>query len=362
MPPPSPSPTDSRVKQLTASPDYSLQVFLWGNPGTTDRDLKLVRDAGFTWIKQMFQWNYIEGKAKGQYEWHEPDRIVEATKKYDLKILARVDVTPFWARPAGSDKTLHGPPENLADYGEFLRDLAARYKGQIKAYQIWNEPNLMREWGGEAPDPVKYTALLKIAYEAIKASDPDAIVISAGLSPTTASGAYAMPDVEFLQKMYDAGAGKYFDQLGVHGAGFRSEPEADPAQVALDPVASNGDQSPPELRRVYAFRHIEDLRQIMIRNGDERKQVAVLEFGWTSDKRSGSPYAWYAVSEAVKADYLVRSYTYARENWQPWIGIMSAIYIAAPHWTPNDEQYYWSVTDPSGATRPAYDALKAMRK
>ena len=339
-----------------------MQVFLWGNPGTTDRDLKMVRDAGFTWIKQMFQWNYIEGKGKGQYEWHEPDRIVEAARKHDLKILARVDITPAWARPPDADKTLHGPPVNFQDYGDFLRDLAARYRGQIQAYQIWNEPNLMREWGGAPPDPVQYTALLKVAYEAIKASDPNAIVISAGLSPTTASGAYAMPDVEFLQKMYDAGAGQYFDMLGVHGAGFRSEPEADPAVVASDPVATNGDPSSPELRRVYAFRHVEDLREIMIRNGDEHKQVAVLEFGWTSDQRPGSSYAWYAVPENVKADYLVRSYTYAREHWQPWIGIMSAIYIAAPHWTPNDEQYYWSITDPSGTPRSAYEALKTMRK
>jgi histidinol dehydrogenase len=52
-----------------------------------------------------------------------------------------------------------------------------------------------------------------------------------------------MPDVEFLQKMYDAGAGKYFDQLGVHGAGFRSEPEADPGVVALD-LAAQAEHGP----------------------------------------------------------------------------------------------------------------------
>lgn len=359
---PAPSPTASKVKQVMGSPDPSVQVFLWGNPGTTDRDLKLAKDAGFTWVKQMFQWNYIEGKGKGQYEWNEPDRIVEDVRQHDLKILARVDIAPNWARPADSDKSLHGPPVNYADYGEFLYDLASRYRGRIQAYQIWNEPNLMREWGGQAPDPVAYTELLKVAYEAIKAGDPDAIVISSGLSPTTASGVFAMPDVEYLQAMYDAGAGAYFDVLGVHGAGFRSEPEADPALIAQDVVATNGDPSSPDLKRVYAFRHIEDLREIMVRNGDEHKQVAVLEFGWTSDQRSGSPYAWYSVSEDVKADYLVRSFDYARKNWQPWIGVMSAIYIAAPHWTPNDEQFYWSITDPSGLTRPAYEALKLRRK
>ena len=41
---------------------------------------------------------------------------------------------------------------------------------------------------------------------------------------------------------------------------------------------------------------------------------------------------------------------------------MSAIYIVAPTWTTNDEEYYWSITLPDGTLRPAYQALADMPK
>ena len=68
------------------------------------------------------------------------------------------------------------------------------------------------------------------------------------------------------------------------------------------------------------------------------------------------------MSESQQADHLVSAYQWAQEHWQPWIGFMSAIYVAAPYWTPNDEEYYWSITLPDGSARPAYRALAAMKK
>ena len=62
----------------------------------------------------------------------------------------------------------------MNDFGDFCGALADRYRGRIGAYQIWNEPNLSREWGDEAPDPAGYTALLRVCYQAIKAVDPQA--------------------------------------------------------------------------------------------------------------------------------------------------------------------------------------------
>jgi polysaccharide biosynthesis protein PslG len=84
-----------------------------------------------------------------------------------------------------------------------------------------------------------------------------------------------------------------------------------------------------------------------------------MEVGWTADPRPNSPYNWHAVSEEQKGEYLVRAIQYARQSWTPWVGFMSIIYIPDPNWTPSDEQYYWSVTNPDGTARPAYNALKA---
>ena len=61
----------------------------------------------------------------------------------------------------------------------------------------------------------------------------------------------------------------------------------------------------------------------------------------------------------------MRAYQFAKQNWSPWIGVMSLIYMADPDWTPNDEQYWWAITTPSYpelSPRPAYIALSNMPK
>ena len=360
MPSATPQPTKASPSRMQ-SPEYGMHIFGWYRPEVADRDMGYVRDAGFAWIKQIFAWKDIEGAAKGHYDWSRTDRLVSQAEQYGLKMLVRVDWAPAWAEGGG------GPIRDFNDYGDFVYALATRYKGKIAAYQIWNEPNLAREWGGQRPDPAAYARLLRVAYTRIKQADPAALVVSAGLAPTTASGDIAMPDVDFVRGMYQAGAKPYFDALGAHGAGFKAPPEADPGQVANDSNYYNiGDPNCPGSRcRIYCFRHVEDLRQIMVEYGDQGKQVVVLEFGWTVDTRPDSPYRWHAVSEQQQADYLVRAYQWAKQNWQPWIGMMSLIYIADPFWTENEEQYWWAITYPSWPVpkvRPAYDRLKAMPK
>jgi polysaccharide biosynthesis protein PslG len=340
--------------------DPAVHVFLWGNPDTTDVDLQLAKDAGFGWVKQRFEWRNIEGKGKGQFEWNEPDRIVGAIGAHGLKVIARVDNQPQWAA-SGVTWPATSPPDKLSDWTDYLTALASRYKGQIQAYEIWNEPNLDREWGGRPPDPAAYTQLLKASYQAIKAADPAAIVATAGLSPTTTQSAQAMRDIDYYRGMYQAGAKDSFDVLGANAAGFKAPPCTDPDQVANSPDLSNpNDPSPPAVKRVYAFRHVEDVRQVMLDNGDDDRQMVVLEMGWTTDPRPGSPYQWHAVSQDQQAQYLVDAFVCARQNWAPWMGFMTVIYIADPTWTRNDEQYWWSITNPDGSARPAYTALKGF--
>jgi hypothetical protein len=147
----------------------------------------------------------------------------------------------------------------------------------------------------------------------------------------------------------------------VHAAGYKAEPEADPAVVASDANLTNHDPSSPDLKRIYCFRHVEDIRQIMEQRGDAGKQIVITEFGWTSDPLN-SAYAWFRVDENTKADRIVRAYQYAKVHWSPWIGVMSLIYMANPDWTNTDEKYWWAITYPDGSPRAAYMALKAMQK
>jgi hypothetical protein len=336
-----------------SSPDYGIQAFLWWRTEVATRDLGLIRDMGFRWVKQVFAWADIEGVAKGAHNWTQADAVVKNAEDYNVKLIARLDRAPAWTGAEG----LNGPPQNYDDFGDFCFAMATRYKGRIHAYQIWNEPNLAREWGDRPPNPEEYTRLLSIAYRRIKEADPNAIVISAGLTPTGTSNDQAMPDTDYLERMYQAGFQNYCDMVGVHGAGYKAPPELSPEEAAADKEKYGGE-------RFFCFRRIEDLRAIMEKHGDGDRRVAVLEFGWTTDTIHPA-YAWHAVTLEQQADYMVRAYKYAEENWKPWIGVMSLIYIADSDWDEEREEYWWAITYPQYPTpklKPAYHALRDMPK
>jgi hypothetical protein len=337
--PPAPTPV-VKASDPMASPDYGVQAFLWWQPEVADRDLQLTKDAGFGWVKQLVSWQDVEGAGKGQYDWTNLDRIVDQAQQHGLKLIVRVSQDPdrpFWAG---------NPPENAGHFADFLAAMASRYQGRIQAYQVWNEPNLAREWGGRRPDPVGYARLLKTAYSAIKGVDPNTTVITAGMAPTGTDTEIAMPDMKFYDQMYQAMKGNsdgYFDMLGVHAAGFAAPPEISPDQTAADKPNYGGE-------RFFAFRHVEDVRKLMERYGDQDKRVAILEFGWTTDNRPDSPYYWHGagagIDELKQGCYLLGALKYAKDNWRPWIGLMSMIYMPDVKWTKNDEQYYWSIIGP----------------
>lgn len=359
LPVPSPSPVaDLGPKVYRArSPEYGMNVFVWGNSGTTDRDLGRVRDTGFTWQKTLFQWSDIEPQ-RGQFDWTESDRVVRASAAAGVKIIARLDRQPAWARGDGAH---NGPPDNYEDFGKFVSELVKRYSstssiGTIQALEIWNEPNLAREWAnlpvneGQAGD---YVRLLKISYEAAKAADPSVIIVTAGLSPTGWSDDTARPDDLYLNWMYDAGAKPYFDVLGAHGPGFKAPPDISPDEAASNPVYGG--------HRSFTFRRVEDLRAIMVQRGDSAKQIWLLEFGWTTDEVNPA-YAWHRVTPEQHAEYLVSAYRWANKNWAPWIGVMALWTLPDPGWGPDREELWWAVGNPDGTDRPALVRLRDARR
>ncbi len=363
--PPLPQPTSiHQPPAAMSSPDFGANAFLWWRQEIADRDLQLMEQAGFRWVRQSFAWEDIQ-PTPGEFVWERADRVVGQANASGLSLLARLgmdpDATDFWAGQ---------PPAANAKFVEFVSTLAQRYNctpqavGCVQAWQVWNEPNLAREWGGKRPDPAAYAALLGQVYSAIKAANPNALVISAGMAPTGTDNAIAMPDTRFYTEMYRAMGGNsdgYFDLLGVHAAGFAAPPETDPAAAAANPAYGG--------QRFFAFRHVEDIRKIMEANGDSDKRIAILEFGWTSDPVNPD-YIWHGagagIDEFVKADYLRRAYVYAAEHWQPWIGLMSALTMPNLDWVEDgdpfdEEQYWWAILEPSRIDelrlRPAFVEL-----
>jgi hypothetical protein len=332
---------------------YGIQAFLWWDHGFAGRDLDWIRLMVFSHVKQTFAWEDIE-PIDDQFNFTRADSLLDEIERRGLRVVARLSDSPDWAHPSIGTRADGGfvdaPPDDLGDYADFCGALAERYRGRIAAYQIWNEPNLGREWGGRAPDAAGYVSLLAACSAAIRAHDPDAILISAGLAPTGTWDAQTVPDDLYLQAMYDADFTPHIDVVGLNAPGYNQPPHVSPTEAA-----ANGGQ------RFFTFRRVEDMRAIMIRNGDAARQVAILEMGWTTDTVNPA-YAWFAVDEATHARYLVEAYRYAAEHWQPWVGLISMIYIADPAWTENDEELWWSITRPNGATTQSYFDLANMAK
>jgi hypothetical protein len=349
-----PPPPVATVPVAASSPDYGMSVFLWGHPDTTNRDLKLVSDLGFHWQKTLFQWRSIEGACKGCFDWTEADRVVKASAAAGVQIIARLDFQPGWARKDGAQ---NGPPDNYQDYADFVSAFMTRYSavssiGRVAAIEVWNEVNLDREWGGATIDrqqAVDYVRLLSAAYTAAKATDPAVTVITSGLSPTGVTNGHSTDDVQYLQWLFDAGLKGHYDVLGAHGNTQAPEVDVAPGSLHDFPHPS------------FYFRRIEQLRDVMVKNGDADKRVWLLEFGWTSDTLHPN-YAWFAVSEDKKAANIVKALQYARQNWQPWIGVMTLWTLPDPTWTTDREEYWWAITNSDGTPRQAYTTLLQARR
>jgi hypothetical protein len=331
---------------------YGIQAFLWWDNGWAGTHVAWIQLMGFSHVKQTFAWEDIEPQP-GAWQFDRADAILDELERRNLKLVVRLSDVPDWAHPNSTPQTMSAeqvtdtPPDNLDDWANYCRTIAERYRGRIAAYQIWNEPNLSREWGGQLPDPGGFVALLRVCSEAIRAVDPAALLISPGLAPTGNYDNSAWPDDLYFQRMYDEGFQQYVDVVGVHAPGYTA-PEVAPEDA-------------PGGHRFFSFRRVEDMRRIMVANGDAARQMAVLELGWTTDQIHPD-MNWFAVNEAEQARNLVAAYQYAADHWRPWVGLMSMIYIADPAWTQDDEEYWWAITTPDGYTRQAYIDLANMAK
>jgi hypothetical protein len=227
------------------------------------------------------------------------------------------------------------------DYVDFVGEVAARYRGRVAAYQIWNEPNLTSEWGRRPPDAAAYARLLRGAYGRIRAVDPNAKVVMAALAPTRTESADALNELIYLQQLYDAGARGSFDVLAVQAYGLRGGPD--------DPRIDNTD---------VTFSRPLLVRRVMLANGDADTPVWATEMGWNVNPASFSVQQFGRVTPALQARYTVRAFERAREQW-PWLQVGFVWYWKRPDDTNRDQDWFWfRVADPDFALQPVYYAIR----
>lgn len=319
-------------------------------PEKRTRSLDMARAAGFTFIRQEFPWEDIEIHGKGDFvdrrnvpegvdAWAKYDQIVELAEARDIEIIARLSNPPAWTRVLTDTIGAAAPPDDFNDFGDFAATVADRYRGRIRFYQIWNEPNGNEEWGRQDVDPEAFTELLCLAYKRIKEVDPQSVVLAGALTPTVANDGRNMNDLIFLQRMYDAGAGECFDIFSAQGYGLWSGP----TDRRLRPTVIN-------------YGHNQFLRDVMVRNGDADKPIWISEMGWNVAPEGITP-TYGRVTEEQQARYAVEAYRRARAEW-PWIGVNSYWFLKRPaDWEIDQAWYYFRMLEPDFTPLPVYDAV-----
>jgi len=348
--------TDDLVPVANAGANpYGVNVFLEQEVESAKREqsVQMIAEAGFHWIRQEFAWEDIEIHGKGDFEdrrhepyrsaWEKYDNIVDLADQYGLEIIARLSNPPAWSRAAGDETGTFGPPDNLADYGDFVEAVARRYQGRIHTYQIWNEPNIYPEWGEQPVSPEGYTELLKEGYTRVKAACPNCVVISGALAQTIPLGPRDLNDFIFLQRMYDAGAADYFDVLAIQGYGLWSGP----TDRRMRP-------------RVLNFSRPLYIREMMVKNGDADKPIWITEMNWNASPEEMPNKPFGSVTLEQQARYAVLAYRRAQEEW-PWVGVVCTWFFKRATDTEVDQpMYYFRLVEPDFSPMPAYGALSEL--
>jgi hypothetical protein len=208
-------------------------------------------DSGSTVVREGNGWASLSPRrpvspadpADPAYRWQSLDDEVRNAAAHGLSPIISLTGAPAWAegpqRPASAVAGAWRP--DAAAYEQFARALGTRYSGtypdpqnpgqslpRVTYWQPWNEPNLslylapqwVRQGTHYVPaSPSIYRALLNGFYGGIKASEPAAVVVSAGTAPfgDPAPGGQRMMPALFVREM-----------LCLHGRRLALEPCADP--------------------------------------------------------------------------------------------------------------------------------------
>jgi hypothetical protein len=292
------------------------------------KNFEMVREMGASYVVEFFPWAYVENQ-KGEFDWDHADAMVDHARAQGLTVIARLGFVPPWARPKGTSTT-YLDAVGYQDFGDFVAVFAEHFKGRVNHLVIWNEPNVSFEWGQRPVDPAAYTELLKTAYLRAHEKNPDVKILAGALAPNLAppNSTDAMNDLEYLDRMYQAGARDYFDILAVHSYGWKAPADEPP--------------SPDHVN----FRRTELLREIMVKYGDAAKSVMLTEGGWNDHPR------WTkAVTPAERIQNTLKAYDWCEQT--KWVEAC-ALWVfrtPAPTYTFND---YFTFVTPDFDPKPIY--------
>lgn len=164
------------------------------------------------------KWSDLE-PAEGDWRFDAFDRQVQLGSQHGVELVYTLGQTPAWASAQPAQRFAYGPgtgamPRDPARFADYVARVAARYKGRIAAYQVWNEPKLgvPGSCGGVVffCGTVDDLALLtRLAREQLQRHDPEARLFSPAFTGGKAG-------VDMLDRYLATGAGRWLDGVGFH--------------------------------------------------------------------------------------------------------------------------------------------------
>lgn len=324
-------------------------------------DLVAIRDAGFGWVRFDFNWKDME-PSKGQLQWGPWDQAVDAAVANGLSVFGTIAYTPKWAAedPACVDC---GPVPfaKVGDWTDFVSAVVKRYKGKVRHWGMWNEPNLKGFYLGTAERYVGDVLIPGAA--AVKAANPDALVLGPELAGLTKSSDWSGDEGQCLlgqcifngwevdlAKVLAAGGGS-IDIVTHH---FYKDDAAGIYQAILD-----GEED-------FGFATHSALRQVVDAHAPG-KPVWLTEWGWET-----AGYGAYAEkkgdSEAEQAAKVVgvfgglaqvREGTWAGSENDPWPALEKLFVYDWHDGAVDGVLWSYGLVRDDGSPKPVVAALKA---
>ena len=252
-------------------------------------------------------WGAVEPE-QGKWHWQPLDEQLAYYAEHHFETGGMLIGNPKWNR---LDAPGNFPVNNLAGWSAYVTATVQHAKGQIKYWEVWNEPP---NFTGREQTPADYAKIVVAAYDAAKAADPECRI---GLAAKSAH-------INYLEQVIKAGAKDHFDYITLH-----------PYEM-LDGIADNAGTE-----AVY-MQIVPTLRRMLTAQNPAKAQVPVFFTELGCDVKKGAD---------TQAHALIKAYT---------MGMAQG--VSCIHWFEgrDGDSGPLGLLDEKGTPRPAYTAMAQL--
>jgi hypothetical protein len=208
----------------------AFQYPLHSEDAFQEKIIEQMHDLGIRWLRINFHW-YNHEPEKGKFDWDggfPMGTFTDLAYRHRMHVMAELAYTARWASSKPHDERVGAidtgtfwasvAPKDFADWENYCRKAAERFKGKVKYYEIWNEcgaPKDYKNFNGFWRDSSdNFVRILKYANKGVKSVDPQAGIVAAGFRAVD-MGVYFD---NFVERVVPK-ASDYIDVISFHGAG-----------------------------------------------------------------------------------------------------------------------------------------------